>query len=75
MTSHAPTLHDKLSAARAQLVSAGIAPAEAGVDVPLFACTILGWDRVKLLTERSVAPPDALEPTFSQWIARRIARA
>ena len=68
------SLHDKLTAARAQLVSAGIAPAEAAVDVPLFACTILGWDRVRLLTERGAEAPAALEPTFSQWIARRIAR-
>jgi release factor glutamine methyltransferase len=69
-----PSLHDKLAAARAQLVSAGISPSEAAVDVPLFACTILGWDRVKLLTERSSPPPASLEPTFSQWIARRVAR-
>jgi release factor glutamine methyltransferase len=68
------SLHEKLAAARAQLVSAGITPAEAAVDVPLFACTILGWDRVRLLTERATAPPARLEPTFSQWIARRIAR-
>jgi release factor glutamine methyltransferase len=68
------SLHEKLAAARAQLVSAGITPAEAAVDVPLFACTILGWDRVRLLTERLAAPPAALEPTFAQWIARRIAR-
>ncbi len=68
------SLHEKLAAARAQLVSAGITPAEAAVDVPLFACTILGWDRVRLLTERSAAPPAALEPTFSRWIARRVAR-
>ena len=69
-----PSLHEKLATARAQLVSAGIAPAEAAVDVPLFACTILGWDRVRLLTERSDPPPPALEPRFSQWIARRIGR-
>jgi release factor glutamine methyltransferase len=68
------SLHEKLAAARAQLVSAGIPPAEAAVDVPLFACTILGWDRVRLLTERAVAPPASLEPRFSQWVARRIAR-
>jgi release factor glutamine methyltransferase len=68
------SLHEKLAAARVQLVSAGIAPAEAAVDVPLFACTILGWDRVRLLTERSAAPPPALEPRFSEWISRRIAR-
>ena len=69
-----PSLHEKLATARAQLVSAGIAPAEAAVDVPLFACTILGWDRVRLLTERSDPPPSALEPRFSEWITRRIAR-
>jgi release factor glutamine methyltransferase len=71
---HTSSLHDKLSGARAQLVAAGIAPTEAAVDVPLFACTILGWDRVRLLTERAASPPAALEPTFSEWIARRIAR-
>lgn len=68
------SLHEKLALARAQLVSAGITPADAAVDVPLFACTILGWDRVRLLTERAAAPPEALEPKFSEWIARRIAR-
>lgn len=68
------SLHEKLAQARAQLVSAGISPSEAAIDVPLFACSILGWDRVKLLTERSSAPPPALEPMFSEWIARRIAR-
>jgi release factor glutamine methyltransferase len=74
LTPHTPSLHETLAAARAQLVSAGISPTEAAVDVPLFACTILGWDRVRLLTERADAPPASLEPRFSQWIARRIAR-
>src|SRR4030095_2353387 len=65
---HPLSLHDRLTAARAHLVSAGIAPAEAAVDVPLFACTILGWDRVRLLTEQTAEAPAALEPTFSHWI-------
>ena len=30
----------------------------------LFARTILGWDRVRLLTERAAPPPPALEPTL-----------
>jgi len=68
------SLHETLAAARAQLVSAGITPAEAAVDVPLFACTILGWDRARLLAERSASPPASLEPRLSAWIARRIAR-
>jgi release factor glutamine methyltransferase len=73
LTHHEYSLHEKLAAARAQLVSAGIAPGEAAVDVPLFACTILGWDRVRLVTEQSAPPPEALEPTFSHWIERRMA--
>jgi release factor glutamine methyltransferase len=54
-------------------VSAGIPPDEAAVDVPLFACTILGWDRAQLLSRHAQPAPAALEPRFSQWIARRIA--
>jgi len=68
------SLHEALATARAQLVSAGIAPAEAAVDVPLFACTILGWDRARLLAEKAASPPASLEPQLSEWIARRIAR-
>ena len=68
------SLHEALATARAQLVSAGIAPAEAAVDVPLFACTILGWDRARLLAEKAESSPASLEPQLSQWIARRIAR-
>ena len=41
--------------------------------MPLFACAILGWDRARLLSERSRSAPSSLEPQFSQWIARRIA--
>ena len=67
------TLFETLAAARHQLIAAGIRAEEAAVDVPLFACTILGWDRARLVSERSHAAPPALEPTFSQWIARRIA--
>jgi release factor glutamine methyltransferase len=67
------TLFETLAAARHQLVSAGVPVDEAAVDVPLFACTILGWDRARLLSERSRPAPPTLEPRFSQWIARRMA--
>jgi release factor glutamine methyltransferase len=66
------TLFETLAAARHQLVAAGIPPDEAAIDVPLFACTILGWDRARLLIERSRSVPPGLEPRFSEWIARRI---
>ncbi|MGH9350529.1 MAG: peptide chain release factor N(5)-glutamine methyltransferase [Vicinamibacterales bacterium] len=65
------TLQDALAAARHRLVSAGIAAGEAALDVDLFARTILGWDRARLLTELRAMVPAALEPRFSQWVARR----
>jgi len=67
------TLQEALAAARARLVAGGIAPDEATIDVDLFACRILGWDRARLLTELRGAVPDALEPEFGSWIARRSA--
>lgn len=65
------TLHDTLAAARERLVAAGINADEAAVDVDVYARTILGWDRVRLLAERHGPAPDALEPRFSEWVARR----
>ncbi len=65
------TLHQTLTEARERLRAAGISPAEAAVDVDVFARTILGWDRARLLLERAAPGPRALEPRFSEWIARR----
>lgn len=65
------TLREKLTVARERLVAAGIAADEAAIDVDLYARTILGWDRARLLTRQSEPAPEPLEPTFSRWIARR----
>jgi release factor glutamine methyltransferase len=65
------TLHETLAAARRRLVAAGIAEREAAVDVDVYARTILGWDRVRLLSEQQAPPPTALEPRFSEWLSRR----
>jgi release factor glutamine methyltransferase len=65
------TLHELLAAARDRLVAAGIAADEAAVDVDVYARTILGWDRVRLLMEQQGQPPAGLEPRFSEWLARR----
>jgi release factor glutamine methyltransferase len=67
-------LRHALSVARDRLVAAGIPPDEAAIDVELFAKTILGWDRARLLTESHHLTPAGLEPTFSAWIARRETR-
>jgi len=68
------TLHEVLRAARERLVAGGIAPDEAAIDVELYARTILGWDAARLLIERAASTPPALEPCFSQWVARRAER-
>jgi release factor glutamine methyltransferase len=65
------TLQDKLAAARTRLVGAGIAEAEAALDVDLYARTILGWDRAKLVVHALEPAPASLEPRFSEWVERR----
>jgi release factor glutamine methyltransferase len=65
------TLQETLTAARDRLIAAGIRPDEATVDVGLYARTILGWDRARLLTDAADPAPAALEPRFSEWLARR----
>jgi release factor glutamine methyltransferase len=67
-------LHERLAAGRERLVAAGIEPTSAAIDVDLFARTILGWDRARVLSARTETAPDALEPQFSQWILRRAER-
>ena len=64
-------LHERLAEARARLVAAGIRPAAASIDVDLYARSILGWDRARLLTEQHSVVPPGLEPRFSEWMARR----
>ena len=65
------TLHERLVEARGVLAAAGIAQAEAAIDVDLYARTILGWDRARLLVERQTETPPQLEPRFSEWVERR----
>jgi release factor glutamine methyltransferase len=67
-------LRDALARARDTLVGAGISPDEAAIDVELFARTILGWDRARILTEHNQLTPPALEPKFSAWVERRSTR-
>jgi release factor glutamine methyltransferase len=70
----AGTLGDALAGARTVLEAAGIPSHEATVDVDLYARRILGWDRARVLTNRTEPAPAALEPTFSAWVARRARR-
>jgi release factor glutamine methyltransferase len=68
------TLREALAVARERLVAAGVAAQEAAIDVDLYARTILGWDRARLITEQQAPAPSDLEPRFSDWIARRARR-
>ena len=65
------TLHERLADARRVLAAAGIGQAEAAIDVDVFARTILGWERARLLVEQQVDAPPQLEPRFSEWVERR----
>ncbi len=65
------TLHDALVDARGRLTRAGIRADEAAIDVEVYACAILGWDRARLIADQREPAPAALEPTFSGWVARR----
>ena len=67
-------LHERLAAGRERLVAAGIEPTAAAIDVDLFARTILGWDRARVLMAHAEPAPAALEPQFSDWIRRRAGR-
>ena len=68
------TLFEALARARARLIEAGISEAEALIDVDLYARTILGWDKARLLVEMQAPAPGALEPTLSNWTSRRVER-
>jgi release factor glutamine methyltransferase len=64
-------MHQVLAAARSRLTAAGISPADAAIDVDLFARVILGWDRAQLIVGRASPPPPGLEPRLWEWVARR----
>lgn len=64
------TLRELLNNARARLRDAGFRDEDAAIDVDVFARTILGWDRARMIVESSAPVPDGLEPTFSSWIER-----
>ena len=65
------TLHERLTTARERLEAAGISPAEAALDVDVYARTILGWDRARIITNQQAPQPPALEPRLSEWLERR----
>ena len=45
------SLSERLAEARTRLIAAGVSPAEASIDVDVYARAILGWDRATLLAQ------------------------
>jgi release factor glutamine methyltransferase len=68
------TLHERLAAARARLVRAGITTAEAAVDVDVLARHVLSWDRAHLIAARTGIVPVDFEVPFAAALARREGR-
>ena len=64
------TIRDKINAARARLVAAGIEHGEAGRDANLLARHILGWDRATVYTRET----DAAAPSFIEHLDGLIER-
>jgi release factor glutamine methyltransferase len=68
------SLYEKLADGRARLVAAGLSADDAAIDVDLYARTLLGWDRARLLADQQGPVPGTLEPRFSEWVDRRARR-
>lgn len=69
-----PALHERIADARAALIAAGIPADEAALDAELLARHVLGWDRARLLVALRDPAPGALEPAYSEAVARRVQR-
>lgn len=67
-------LAERLAQARTVLIAAGLSPKDAAIDIDLYARTILGWDRARLLTDQHLDSPATLEPRLTEWTERRATR-
>ena len=67
-------LREQIGRAREALVGAGIAHDEAALDAEVLARHALGWDRAQILTRWHLPPPEAFEPAYGSFVARRAAR-
>jgi len=65
------TLAERLHAALQTLEPRAVRAEEAAVDVDLYARTLLGWDRARLIADQREPVPSELEPRFSAWLERR----
>ena len=67
-------VREKVNAARARLVTAGIENGEAGRDANLLARHLLGWDRAMLMTRESDEAGSQFTAKYDELIERRARR-
>jgi release factor glutamine methyltransferase len=70
----APSVLERIAAARDTLVGAGVARDDAAFDAELLARHALGWDRAQLISRGGQAPPQGFEAAYEQLVARRATR-
>ena len=68
------TLRQRLLAARARLIAAGVDNNEAVLDTNLLARHVLGYSRAQMLLRQDDPPPDGFEDAFNALIERRARR-
>jgi release factor glutamine methyltransferase len=68
------SLRERILAARASLVRAGLSPDEAGFDAEVLARHVLDWDRARLLTRGHQPPPPEFDAGYAAAIGRRATR-
>jgi release factor glutamine methyltransferase len=68
------TLRQRLLAARARLIAAGVDQNEAVLDTNLLARHVLGYSRSEMLLRQDDATPDGFEDAFNVLIERRARR-
>ncbi len=68
------TLRQHLTAAKAQLLAAGIEPSEAARDVLLLAMHATGWNRATIHARDTDPPPDGFAAAYEPAIVRRTRR-
>jgi release factor glutamine methyltransferase len=68
------TLRQRLLAARARLIAAGVDNNEAVLDTNLLARHVLGWTRSEMLLRQEDPTPDGFEDPFNALVERRARR-
>jgi release factor glutamine methyltransferase len=70
----AGSVHERIAAARAVLVRAGLPPDEAALDAEVLARHALGWDRAALLVRGREGLPAGFADAYAALVDRRAAR-